>query len=897
MTVFVSYSRRDAEFTRRLCDAFIERGINPWVDWEDIAKGADWQAEIQEGIEGSDSFLFVISPDSLASEICNQELAHAIRQNKRVIPLLHREIDEADIPEIAHNHWQVIRHINWVFFRSSDDFPGAFNTLLDTLNTDLGYVKQHTRLTIRALEWEKQGRKSDFLLRGDELESAAEWLASSGGKSPKPTELVTQYIWASQHASSRRQRQLLAGVSIALGITLLLAVTAFILYRQAEQARADAEKNAAQARSLALSTSAQQAYANDNLDLALVLALEAVKTDPDSPQAQLSLSEAAYAPGTRYLLEGHTGPVLDVAASTDWIVSAGADGNVMVWQDGHAVRTIKAGAVPILRLALTSQTVITGDTEGNLREWDITTGDSLCKFEKTHSGSILSIVPIENGLLTSGQDRKILWWENCQLRREFAHLDSEVYSLDFDDSRILSGSKAVQMWDISSGELIRTFEGFTGVVYDVAFSPDGHTAAAASSDTHIYLWDTETGELLQRNTPHTNRVTTIQFSPDGDLLLSASADNTVCVWSVDGQETRCFDGHKDNANAAVFGPDGANIISASDDATIRVWDLTNGAEAAHYVAGSTVLSLAVSENRIFAGTNSQQVIRYEGDAPPTSFDGHAGWVTALAVHGDLAVSGDTRSRLIFWDTRTGRILRVSSAHEGEITTVVISQDGQWAVSGSRDKTLILWDLTDFSEERRFVGHTDWVWDADLSHDGTKLVSASSDDRVILWDVATGTILRQFEAHRRGVLSVAWNHDDTLIVSGGADHAAIIWDAATGKILAWLEHPDWVWSAVFSPDGKEVLTGAGDGLVRLWNLAAQQEVQRYAGHTGPIRQVAFFPDGKRAATASEDGSVRLWQFPDSLKAQLTWAAENRYVWQIPCEERPRYPVLLSCDTTE
>jgi hypothetical protein len=88
--LFISYSRRDRTFVERLSKALEDRRKETWVDWQDIPPTATFKEEIRAAIDASDSFLFVISPDSCYSPVCKQELAHAAKSQKRLIPIVCR---------------------------------------------------------------------------------------------------------------------------------------------------------------------------------------------------------------------------------------------------------------------------------------------------------------------------------------------------------------------------------------------------------------------------------------------------------------------------------------------------------------------------------------------------------------------------------------------------------------------------------------------------------------------------------------------------------------------------------------------------------------------------------------------------------------------------------------
>ena len=86
--VFISYSRKDIEFAQRIHQELEARNHEPWVDWQDIPPTAEWLDEVYAGIQAADTFLFIISPDSVVSEICTLEIEHAVQHNKRLVPVV-----------------------------------------------------------------------------------------------------------------------------------------------------------------------------------------------------------------------------------------------------------------------------------------------------------------------------------------------------------------------------------------------------------------------------------------------------------------------------------------------------------------------------------------------------------------------------------------------------------------------------------------------------------------------------------------------------------------------------------------------------------------------------------------------------------------------------------------
>ncbi|BAU13682.1 RHS Repeat family protein [Leptolyngbya sp. NIES-3755] len=250
--VFISYSRKDKPFVERLHQALEAQNRDTWVDWDDIPLTAEWWQEIQRGIEAANTFVFVISPDSLASQVCGREIDHATQHNKRLIPIVYRAIDGLAVHP-------ALQPMQWIFFQDPERFESQLQRLLTEMDRDLDYVRSHTRYQLRAIEWQNQKRNESFGLKGDELRSAEAWLSQGEIKEPKPTELQQNYIRASRSTEDANEgaRQILEravtkakrvsllsllGIAIALGVAAITVPASIQAQKRAEQANQDLVK-------------------------------------------------------------------------------------------------------------------------------------------------------------------------------------------------------------------------------------------------------------------------------------------------------------------------------------------------------------------------------------------------------------------------------------------------------------------------------------------------------------------------------------------------------------------------------------------------------------------------------------------------------------------------------
>jgi TIR domain/WD domain, G-beta repeat len=146
----------------------------------------------------------------------------------------------------------------------------------------------------------------------------------------------------------------------------------------------------------------------------------------------------------------------------------------------------------------------------------------------------------------------------------------------------------------------------------MAITVDGHRIVSVSHDENetLRVWDLESGETLRTLEGHTSLVTAVAVTPDGRRVVSASADQTLRVWDLEsGQTLRTLESHTDIVTAVAVTPDGRRVVSASTDRTLRVWDLETGEEIASFTGDGGIPSCAFAPNgrTIIAGDYSGRV--------------------------------------------------------------------------------------------------------------------------------------------------------------------------------------------------------------------------------------------------------------------------------------------------
>ncbi|EAU80678.2 HNWD1 [Coprinopsis cinerea okayama7 len=217
----------------------------------------------------------------------------------------------------------------------------------------------------------------------------------------------------------------------------------------------------------------------------------------------------------------------------------------------------------------------------------------------------------------------------------------------------------------------------------------------------------------------------------------------------------------------------------------------------------------------------------------------------------------TRGRCVDWP----RIVFSVDEHDDAVNSVAFSRDGKLIVSASNDKTVRVWDAeTGDPKSGPLEGHEGYVTTAVFSPDGRLVVSGSDDYTIRVWDADSGEeVAGPLSGHRNVISSIAFCPKGIYIASASYDntiHLRLATDPQHGPVKI-LEHPAPVNTLAFSSHGARLASGSSDRIVRVWDVASGEVLNRFEGHTNSINCVVFSPDETTIASASEDETIRLW----------------------------------------
>ena len=424
-----------------------------------------------------------------------------------------------------------------------------------------------------------------------------------------------------------------------------------------------------------------------------------------------------------------------------------------------------------------------------------------------HNGMVNGCAVSDDGAhaLTCSGDRTAIYWDlgtgvAIQTLREGNSVNACCF-LPGGDLALTASSFAPRLWDVHSGEILRTFAGHTGPVLNCEIAGAGSKAITCGEGGTVRVWDLSSHDNLQalgrKQEQHKHVVKELVMFPDGKRALSCSYDKTVKVWCLrTGGCLHTLEGHTGQVFECCVSPDGRKVLSAAKE--MKIWD---------WEAETCELTFGTDKH---SGKDIRGCGIFNDD-------------------GKRAFSCSKDTTVCIWEIHYG--------------------DGGTAERAECIRTL--------------SGHTDLVdrccvFGSTVRHgDRTHLISASWDKTCKVWDLSTGECKHTLQDDNK-VRGVAVFDDDKKAVTVGSGKRLLIWDLLTGEMAGEIahDHSATVWGLCML-DGAHPLemngvwrrapiaaTYSGDGTVKLWNLLAEAECEvvhgRRAFDPGPMCVAAVPP---------------------------------------------------------
>lgn len=715
--VFLSYSRKDRERAQSIADVLRERHFGVYKDTDDILPTEEWKGRLEQLIAEADTIVFLLSPNSVASEVCAWEVEYATELNKRIAPIVIDDVDSGDIPPL-------LARLNFIFATERDRFEDAVDSLVSALNSDIDWIREHTRLAGLAKRWRDNGSTPRLLLRGQDIADAEHWRDTKPREAPAILTLHADFIGASRAAATRRQR-LVAGLSL-VGLAFALGLAAFALVQ-----REAAVENEQQAIANEATARENEKQANE----ARIQADEARKASELARQRAVDARNAAQVSQSR-MLAGNSRRALDANLPLDAALLA-----LEGLPDKRSIEPFRRDRPLVDELLLALSHAVPDVRERAI----LVTGKGLFRFSISPDGNYLAAASRDVGLVLV----------NLQTGRELRRIVDDTLKggprppFITGDSRtvVLPGSDG-HAWLVPTGPDMPVEKlNFAGEALQyVVMTPKG-TVIARTNFKHVYSQGRDGSNPMK-----VVKATDIALSPDG-TRLGAIMNGNVGILDAEtrrilGQPGRQFKGPFKTADQLTYSPDGKLLAAFSEHV---VW-LVDG-ETGKFLVKTGERKQSVMRARfdpssrylhVPGADGATLVFDLEGKKLLARHDGQQHWVmdSAISDDGKTTVTGNGGGVVQIRDTATGNMIGQLLGHEDMVLQVHLLNDGKQLVTSSEDGTIRLWDLpsAEAQKESLVSGFADTPI---YSADGQTVAFSEAG----VFDVLTGRQLA--EGQRRG----------------------------------------------------------------------------------------------------------------------------------------------------
>jgi hypothetical protein len=297
--------------------------------------------------------------------------------------------------------------------------------------------------------------------------------------------------------------------------------------------------------------------------------------------------------------------------------------------------------------------------------------------------------------------------------------------------------------------LVRTLAGYSGKRSSIAIGAELRSASIVSScqvlvsgclDKTLKVWNLQTGELLRTLKGHSAAISSVAMSSDGQFLASSSLHcpkSNVKVWNLQtGKLLHSSFGQKKSVQAVAIANNGRIVIGSHNK--VKIWNLHTG-DRLHTLSHSCsiqIVALSLDGQLLAVGRNDGKIKLWNSQTGVSirTLNGHTAVVNSILFSSDAQrlISASADRTIKIWDVQTGKALQTLSDHTQGVNAIALIPESQILISGSADQTIKLWHLESGVVLQTLTGHTGNITSIAVSSDRQLLVSGSADQTIKIW---------------------------------------------------------------------------------------------------------------------------------------------------------------------
>jgi WD40 repeat protein len=410
-------------------------------------------------------------------------------------------------------------------------------------------------------------------------------------------------------------------------------------------------------------------------------------------------------------------------------------------------------------------------------------------------------------------------------------------------------------------------KGHSDMIHAVVVSQNGRMVLTGSEDETARLWDVSSGQMIRSfvgfaiHGPHL-----LAFGPSGQVVIGDH--QTVKVFeATTGREVRSVSIRE--RERAVLSPDAHVLATAGGTVatTIQLWDPTSGHELTQDPAGVAAIPLAFSSDgkrlltqRRIAGVYGGLTIWDMSSGKKVKTIDHSAEVraAALSLDGRLIALQSAERAIVVKEVETARLLHQLpsdvSPQTGRTNGLQFSRDNRFLVTADSENVVRMWDLQSGQARKTFRGTA-----VDCGSDGTTMVIGVMEGVPLLQNLENGSETKFSSGGTAGIVDVAVTTDGKNALVAVEDGSVKVWDLATGQILRSLAGPAESSIAISRIGGLLATAGGGDGSVTIWEFMTGRKRLTVAAPKGGDADVL----DRTVVSLSSDGGLLALAMRDQL----------------------------------